>query len=164
MMMKQLCHICKKARSRALKIQQTVFVLTLIVILGSAVWWNMDFFHGIDFNNFYNIQHIFVCQTRISKLLQNPKLNNLLSISKPKFACCVLILVSVFYLGGYSHSCRLENRRENNGKRDILIQSGYIDRYVEDLVLNSSRILEVKSCRSPAKLDKPRWAMIKVLA
>ena len=146
--------------SRALKIQQTVFVLTLVVITGSAVWCKMDFFHGIDLTNFYNIQHIFLCETRISKLLQNTKLNNLLSTSKPKLAGCVLLLVSVFYLGGYSYSCRLEN----NGKRDILIQSGYIDKYVEDLVLNSSRILEVKSCRSPAKLDKPRWAMIKVPA
>jgi hypothetical protein len=150
MMMKQLYHICQKARARALKIQQTVFVLTLVVILGLAVCCKMDFFHGIDFTNFYNIQHIFVCETRISKLLQNPKLNSILSISKPKLAGCVLLLVCVFCLGGYSHSCRLENGCEYNGKRDILIKSGYIDRYVEDLVLNSSRILQVKSCRRPA--------------
>ena len=101
------------------------------------------------------------CLIGISRFLKCSKLNILLTTSAVKITGVVLIFVSMFYLGGYANSCKLIRGGEKR-KMDSLIQPGYLDIYVEELVLNSSNALEVKSCRSPAKLDDKRWEIIKV--
>ena len=115
------------------------------------------------FNGLYIKSHYIIHEglMGIPRFLNSSKLNFLLTSPKVKLTGVLLILVSMFYLGGYAKFCRLIRVGEKR-KRDSLIQSGYLDRYVEELVLNNSNALEVKSCRSPKQLDNKRWEIIKV--
>ena len=113
------------------------------------------------FNGLYSKSHYIIYEglIRISRFLNSSKLNILLTGPKVKLTVVLLIFVSMFYLGGYVKFYRLIR---DNTKWDSLIQPGYLDRYVEELVLNNSNALEVKSCRSPAQLENKRWEIIKV--
>ena len=69
----------------------------------------------------------------------------------------LMVVPSMFLLSKYLNVCGVAKRE------DFIIKSGYVDRYVQDSVLNTSRVLPVESCSNPSKVDKPRWEMIKVI-
>ena len=93
----------------------------------------------------------------ILELVKHPKLPSQLPSSKVMLVGLLMVMPSMFLLVKYLNVCGVGK------KEDIIIKSGYVDRYVHDLILNTSRVLPVESCRDPSKLDKPRWEMIKVI-
>ena len=106
---------------------------------------------------FNSLQSKLVKEHLLLDLVKHLKLPSQLPSSKVMFVALLVTVPGMFLLGRYLSTCV-------GGRGDsIVIQSGYLDRYVQAMVLNTSRVLPVESCRSPAKLDKPRWRMIKVI-
>ena len=93
----------------------------------------------------------------ILELVKHPKMPFQLPSFKVMLGLLFMVVPSMFLLSRYLNVCGVVKRE------DIIIESGYVDRYVHDLVLNTSRVLPVESCSNPSKLDKPRWEMIKVI-
>ena len=94
------------------------------------------------------------CQNNFSRLL---KFFDVIKFSSFRiivcYFCIFLFMVNlIVMLYSYSFNCK---------KASLVYQSGFIDTYVESL-FNKSAIHEVKSCRNAAKLNKPRWKLIKV--
>ena len=98
-----------------------------------------------------------ISENLMLELVKHPKMPLQLPGIKVMLGGLLMVVPSMFLLSKYLNVCGVVKRE------DFIIKPGYVDRYVQDLVLNTSRVLPVESCSNPSKVDKPRWEMIKVL-